>query len=125
MARTAPAAPDGCAAEPTPADRQICGDEELRRLQLELRQAYAEALDAHVDRALLRQRQLAWRDARNTVSDPTRLAQLYEQRVMDLHKKYASKGFPLIAINPNSPVVVWEDSYEEMQKRSDKMFGGK
>ncbi|MCY7329706.1 MAG: thioredoxin family protein [Saprospiraceae bacterium] len=45
-------------------------------------------------------------------------AQLYEQRIMDLHKKYASKGFPLIAINPNSPAVVWEDSYEEMQKRA-------
>ncbi len=45
-------------------------------------------------------------------------AQLYEQRIMDLHKKYASRGFPLIAINPNSPAVVWEDSYEEMQKRA-------
>lgn len=46
-------------------------------------------------------------------------AQLYEQRIIDLHKKYASKGFPLIAINPNSPAVVWEDSYEEMQKRAE------
>ncbi len=45
-------------------------------------------------------------------------AQLYEQRIMDLSKKYASKGFPLIAINPNSPAVVSEDSYEEMQKRA-------
>ncbi len=45
-------------------------------------------------------------------------AQLYEQRVIDLSKKYAPKGFPLIAINPNSPVVVWEDSFEEMQKRA-------
>ena len=45
-------------------------------------------------------------------------AQLYEQRIIDLSKKYAAKGFPLIAINPNSPVVVWEDSFEEMQKRA-------
>jgi len=45
-------------------------------------------------------------------------AQLYEQRIIDLSKKYASKGFPLIAINPNSPAVVWEDSFEEMQKRA-------
>ena len=45
-------------------------------------------------------------------------AQLYEQRVIDLSKKYAPKGFPLIAINPNSPAVVWEDSFEEMQKRA-------
>ena len=45
-------------------------------------------------------------------------AQLYEQRVIDLSKKYTPKGFPLIAINPNSPIVVWEDSFEEMQKRA-------
>lgn len=45
-------------------------------------------------------------------------AQLYEQRIIDLSKKYAPKGFPLIAINPNSPAIVWEDSFEEMQKRA-------
>ncbi|MEO8113837.1 MAG: hypothetical protein ABI655_05625, partial [Phenylobacterium sp.] len=72
------------AAEPTPADRQICGDPELQRLRDDLRRAYAEALAAHQDRALLRQRQLAWRDARNTVSDPERLARLYEQRIRKL-----------------------------------------
>jgi len=74
-----------CAAEPTPADREICGDPELRRLQRELRQAYAEALAAHEDRDLLRQRQLAWRDARNTVAEPDRLARLYEQRIRKLN----------------------------------------
>lgn len=73
-----------CAAEASPADRTICGDPELRRLQRELRQAYAEALEAHADRALLRQRQLAWRDARDTVSDPERLAVIYEQRIRKL-----------------------------------------
>lgn len=45
-------------------------------------------------------------------------AQLYEQRIIDLHNKYAPKGFPVIAINPNSPLIVEEDSFEEMQKRS-------
>lgn len=30
-------------------------------------------------------------------------AQLYEQRIIDLHNKYNSKGFPVIAINPDGP----------------------
>lgn len=78
-------AADACAAAPTPADRTICGDRELRRLQRELREAYAEALSAHEERTLLRQRQLAWREARNTVSDPGRLERLYEQRIRRLN----------------------------------------
>ena len=82
-AEAAPA--DPCAAAPTPADRTICGDPELRRLQRELRQAYATALDAHEERALLRQRQLAWASARDAVTDPDRLARLYEQRIRRLH----------------------------------------
>lgn len=45
-------------------------------------------------------------------------AQLYEQRIIDLHRKYAPLGVPVVAINPNSPLVVAEDSYEEMQKRA-------
>lgn len=79
-----PAMAEGCAAEPTPADRAICGDPELRRLQAELRRAYAEAMEAHEDRARLRERQLAWREARNAVTDPQRLARLYEQRIRRL-----------------------------------------
>jgi uncharacterized protein YecT (DUF1311 family) len=74
-----------CTSEPTPADREICRDPSLQQLQRELRQAYAEALEAHEDRDLLRQRQLAWRDARNTVSEPDRLARLYEQRIQKLN----------------------------------------
>jgi hypothetical protein len=74
-----------CAAEPTPADRAICADPRLRRLQQQLQQAYAEALDAHQDRELLRQHQLAWRDGRNDVSDPDRLAQIYEARIRKLN----------------------------------------
>jgi uncharacterized protein YecT (DUF1311 family) len=79
------AAASGCASAPTPADHAICGDAKLRRLQDELRRAYAEALDAHEDRALLREHQLAWRDARNTVTDPDRLAALYEERIRKLN----------------------------------------
>lgn len=45
-------------------------------------------------------------------------AQLYEQRIIDLHRKFSPKGFPVVAINPNSPLIVPEDSYEEMQKRA-------
>jgi uncharacterized protein len=85
VARAAPAGAKACAGAATPADREICADPELRRLQRELRQAYAAALEAHEDRALLRQRQLAWRNDRDTVSNPDRLARLYEQRIRKLN----------------------------------------
>lgn len=78
----APAA--ACASEATAADRAICGDADLQKLQKDLREAYAEALAAHEDKATLRQRQLAWRDARSTVEDPERLAGLYEARIRKL-----------------------------------------
>lgn len=45
-------------------------------------------------------------------------AQIYEQRIINLHKKYAPLGIPVVAINPNSPLIVPEDSFEEMQKRA-------
>ncbi len=45
-------------------------------------------------------------------------AKAYEQRIMDLDEKFAEKGFPVIAINPNDPAVYEEDSFENMQKRS-------
>ena len=38
----------------------------------------------------------------------------YEQRIIDLDKKYAAKGFPVIAINPNDKNVEPEDSYDNM-----------
>jgi glutathione peroxidase-family protein len=48
----------------------------------------------------------------------------YEQRIIDLNKKYAPQGFPVIAINPNDPSVEPEDSFEEMVKRwNEKQFG--
>lgn len=81
---TAVAAEDACARESTRADRAICADAALQRLQVDLRRAYADALDAHEDRALLRERQLAWREARNEVDDPARLARIYEQRIRKL-----------------------------------------
>ncbi len=45
-------------------------------------------------------------------------AQAYEQRIIDLHKTYAAKGYPVIAINPNDPAVQPQDSYELMQQRA-------
>lgn len=43
-------------------------------------------------------------------------AMKYESRIMALDKKYKSKGFPVIAISPNDPAVVADDSPENMQK---------
>jgi len=45
-------------------------------------------------------------------------AKAYEERIIALHKELAPKGFPVVAINPNDPQIVPEDSYENMQKRA-------
>jgi glutathione peroxidase-family protein len=45
-------------------------------------------------------------------------AKAYESRIIDLDAKYASKGFPVIAINPNDINKSPGDSMEEMVKRS-------
>ena len=42
----------------------------------------------------------------------------YESRIIDLDKKYASKGFPIIAINPNDITKKPGDSMDEMKKRA-------
>lgn len=39
----------------------------------------------------------------------------YEERVIALNKKYASLGFPVIAINPNDPQASNGDSFEDMK----------
>ncbi len=47
----------------------------------------------------------------------------YEDRIIDLHKKYAPKGFPVVAINPNDSIVQPQDSYSAMKVRaSEKGF---
>lgn len=38
----------------------------------------------------------------------------YESRILDLDKKYATKGYPVLAINPNDPTAYEEDSFENM-----------
>lgn len=45
-------------------------------------------------------------------------AKLYEDRLIDLHNKYADKGYPVVAINPNDAEQQPEDSFENMQKRA-------
>lgn len=45
-------------------------------------------------------------------------SQAYEQRIIELDKKYKDKGYPVIAINPNDPDLQPEDSFEEMKKRA-------
>ena len=42
----------------------------------------------------------------------------YEDRIIALDKKYASKGYPVIAINPNDPAAQPKDSYQAMQVRA-------
>ncbi|NLE33582.1 MAG: thioredoxin family protein, partial [Bacteroidales bacterium] len=40
----------------------------------------------------------------------------YDQRLQDLHAKYAPKGYPVVAINPNDPAVSPGDSFEKMKE---------
>lgn len=44
----------------------------------------------------------------------------YEDRIIDLHKKYAPMGYPVIAINPNDPEVKKGDSFSAMQVRAEE-----
>jgi len=50
-------------------------------------------------------------------------AVMYEDRLIALHREFAPKGYPVIAINPNDPEVKPEDSFENMKVRAkDKKF---
>ncbi len=42
----------------------------------------------------------------------------YEDRVIELAKKYKSKGYVLLAINPNDPAAAPDDSYDLMKVRA-------
>ena len=42
----------------------------------------------------------------------------YEDRIIELHNKFAPNGFPVVAINPNNPELSEGDSFEAMQKRA-------
>ncbi len=45
-------------------------------------------------------------------------AELYEDRIIHLHRKYAPQGYPVLAINPTSPRLFPEDTFENMRKRA-------
>jgi peroxiredoxin len=45
-------------------------------------------------------------------------AKAYQDRIIALDKKYKTKGFPVIAISSNDPLVNAEDSYENMIVRA-------
>src|SRR5688572_2010385 len=44
------------------------------------------------------------------------VSKAYNDRIIGLNEKYAAKGFPVVAINPNSPEISSGDSYEAMVK---------
>ncbi len=44
----------------------------------------------------------------------------YEDRIIELDNQYKSKGFPVIAINPNDPELFESDSFDNMIKRSNE-----
>lgn len=48
---------------------------------------------------------------------------MYEDRLIELHNKYSSLGYHVVAINPNDPEAKPDDSFEKMQERArDKKF---
>jgi peroxiredoxin len=47
-------------------------------------------------------------------------SQKYNSRIIDLNEKYAAKGFPVIAVQPNDPKVSPGDSFDEMVKQANK-----
>lgn len=50
-------------------------------------------------------------------------AESYEDRVINLHRMFAPKGFPVVAINPNDPIISKGDSFDAMKKRAkDKSY---
>ena len=45
-------------------------------------------------------------------------AKAYEDRIINLHKRFEPLGYPVIAINPNDPELQPEDSFEKMKIRA-------
>jgi peroxiredoxin len=46
------------------------------------------------------------------------VSKAYTSRIIDLNKKFASQGYPVVVINPNSPEVVKEESFNDMIKQA-------
>mgnify|MGYP001051105872 CR=1 FL=1 len=45
-------------------------------------------------------------------------AKKYEERIVELDKKFKDQGYPVIAINPNDPNIQPEDGYKQMIERA-------
>lgn len=45
-------------------------------------------------------------------------SKMYEDRIIELDKKFKKKGFPVVAINPNDPDVSSGDDFESMKVRA-------
>jgi peroxiredoxin len=45
-------------------------------------------------------------------------AKAYEDRIINIDKRYKKLGYPVIAINPNDPEIVPDDSYDKMKVRA-------
>lgn len=45
-------------------------------------------------------------------------AKKYEDRIVELDKKFKDQGYPVIAVNPNDPNVQPEDDYKQMIERA-------
>lgn len=45
-------------------------------------------------------------------------AVMYEDRIIELHEKYAPQGYPVVAIQPNDTSVKPDDNFEAMQVRA-------
>jgi len=46
------------------------------------------------------------------------VSKAYNSRIIALNKKFATEGFPVVLINPNSGEVVAEESFDEMVKHA-------
>lgn len=47
-------------------------------------------------------------------------AKMYEDRIIKLHQKYESRGYPVLAIMPNDVSIKPEDSFDNMKKRAEE-----
>lgn len=47
-------------------------------------------------------------------------AKANEDRLINLHQKYAPKGYPVVAIQPNNPELKPGDSFEAMQRNAEE-----
>jgi peroxiredoxin len=45
----------------------------------------------------------------------------YQERIIDLDRKYKVQGYPVVAINPNDPAAEPRDSFDKMVERAEEM----